>query len=82
MVQPEEYGEAARKAIEDGYDAVKVDPIMYDKDGNTYYDRTNIISRAEMKLYRSRMEAIRKEVGDELIIFECHSLPGATLLSK
>ncbi|ASK79749.1 MR-MLE family protein [Paraphotobacterium marinum] len=79
LVQPEEYGEAARKAIEDGYDAVKVDPIMYDKDGNTYYDRTNIISRAEMKLYRSRMEAIRKEVGDEVdIIFECHSLPGAT----
>ncbi|WP_350639953.1 enolase C-terminal domain-like protein, partial [Psychrobacter sp. CAL606-MNA-CIBAN-0158] len=54
-------------------------PIQYDKDGNTYYDRTNIISRAEMKLYRARMQAIREAVGDEVdIIFECHSLPGVT----
>ena len=52
---------------------------MYDKDGNTYYDRTKIISKAEMKLYHSRMAAIRDAVGDEIdIIFECHSLPGAT----
>ncbi|MBM7070515.1 mandelate racemase/muconate lactonizing enzyme family protein [Shewanella sp. 202IG2-18] len=76
---PDEYAEAALKALADGYDAVKVDPIMYDKDGNTYFDRTKIISKAEMKLYHSRMAAIRHAVGDEVdIIFECHSLPGAT----
>jgi len=79
LVHPEEYAEAALKAMAEGYDAVKVDPIQYDKNGNTYYDRTNIISRAEMKLYRARMQAIREAVGDEVdIIFECHSLPGAT----
>jgi len=79
LSQPEEYAEAALKAVAQGYDAVKVDPIMYNKDGETYYDRTKIISRGEMKLYRARMQAIREAVGDEVdIIFECHSLPGAT----
>jgi len=79
LVQPQEYAEAALKAMAEGYDAVKVDPIQYDKDGNTYYDRTKIISRTEMKLYRARMQAIREAVGDEVdIIFECHSLPGVT----
>ena len=79
LSQPEQYAEAALKAVAEGYDAVKVDPIMYDKDGNTYYDRTKIISRGEMKLYRARLAAIRDAVGDEVdIIFECHSLPGAT----
>ena len=60
LVQPQEYAEAALKAMAEGYDAVKVDPIQYDKDGNTYYDRTKIISRTEMKLYRARMQAIRE----------------------
>jgi len=79
LSQPEEYAQAALKAVAQGYDAVKVDPIMYNKDGETYYDRTKIISRGEMKLYRARMQAIREAVGDEVdIIFECHSLPGAT----
>jgi len=79
LVEPQEYAEAALKAVAEGYDAVKVDPIMYNKHGETYYDRTNIISRGEMKLYRARMQAIRDAVGDEVdIIFECHSLPGVT----
>ncbi len=79
LTAPEEYAEAALKAVDEGYDAVKVDPIMYDKQGNTYYDRTKIISKAEMKLYHARMAAVRQAVGDEVdIIFECHGLPGAT----
>ena len=79
LAEPEAYAEAALKAIAEGYDAVKVDPIMYDKEGNTYYERTKIISKAEMKLYHARMAAIRQAVGDEVdIIFECHSLPGVT----
>ncbi len=79
LVAPSEYAEAAAKALAEGYDAVKVDPIMYDKNGNTYYDRTNLIHPSEFKLYRNRLAAIREAVGDEVdIIFECHSLPGAT----
>jgi len=76
---PEEFGMAAEKAIAEGYDCVKVDPIMYDKDGVTHFDRTKIFTNPEMKLFRSRMQAIRDAVGEDVdIIFECHSLPGAT----
>lgn len=79
LIKPEEYGRAAEKAMADGYTAVKVDPIVYDINGDTHYDRTKIISRGEMKLFRARLQAIRDAMGDEGdIIFECHSLPGAT----
>lgn len=79
LVEPEEYARAAEKAIAEGYDAVKVDPIMYDDKGQTHFDRTKLITPKEMRLYRERLMAIRDAVGDDVdIIFECHSLPGAS----
>ncbi|WP_286237131.1 mandelate racemase/muconate lactonizing enzyme family protein [Neptuniibacter halophilus] len=79
LIEPEEYARAAEKAIADGYDAVKVDPIMYDAKGETHFDRTKLFTNQEMKLFRSRLMAIRDAVGDDVdIIFECHSLPGAS----
>lgn len=79
LTDPADYARAAEKAIAQGYDAVKVDPIMYDKDGNTHFDRTKLFKHSEMQLFRSRLMAIRDAVGDDVdIIFECHSLPGAS----
>lgn len=79
LVQPEDYARAAEKAVAEGYDAVKVDPIMYDDKGETHFDRTKLITPKEMRLYRSRLMAIREAVGEDIdIIFECHSLPGAS----
>lgn len=79
LVQPEEYAKAAEKAVSEGYDAVKVDPIMYDNKGETHFDRTKLITPKEMRLYRDRLMAIREAVGEDVdIIFECHSLPGAS----
>lgn len=79
LVQPEDYARAAEKAVAEGYDAVKVDPIMYDDKGETHFDRTKLITPKEMRLYRSRLMAIREAVGEDVdIIFECHSLPGAS----
>lgn len=79
LVQPEDYARAAEKAVAEGYDAVKVDPIMYDDKGETHFDRTKLITPKEMRLYRSRLMAIRDAVGEDVdIIFECHSLPGAS----
>jgi len=76
---PADYGRAAEKAMAEGYTAIKVDPIVYDKDGVTHFDRTKLFSRAEMKLFRARLQAIRDAMGDEGdIIFECHSLLGAS----
>lgn len=77
LIAPEEYAAAARKALNEGYDAVKVDPIVYDADGTSSFDRTKLFTPKQMKLFGDRLRAIRAEVGDEVdIIFEAHSLMG------
>jgi galactonate dehydratase len=74
---PVDYGKAAEKAVAEGYDAVKVDPIVYDKHGEGHFDRTKLFTQPEMRLFKARLQAIRDAVGDDVdIIFECHSLPG------
>ncbi|MFW1678426.1 mandelate racemase/muconate lactonizing enzyme family protein [Pontibacter sp. JAM-7] len=79
LIHPEEYARAAEKAVAEGYDAVKVDPIMYDAQGDTHFDRTKLFTNKEMQLFRGRLMAIRDAVGADVdIIFECHSLPGAS----
>jgi galactonate dehydratase len=78
MLTPADYARAASKAMAEGYDAVKVDPIVYDADGDSSFDRTKLFTPAQMKLFGDRLRAIRNEVGDEVdIIFESHSLMGA-----
>jgi len=78
MLTPADYARAASKAIAEGYDAVKVDPIVYDANGDSSFDRTKLFTPAQMKLFGDRLRAIRNEVGDEVdIIFESHSLMGA-----
>jgi L-alanine-DL-glutamate epimerase-like enolase superfamily enzyme len=75
---PIDYGKAAEKAVAEGYDAVKVDPIVYDKDGISHFDRTKLFTQPELRLFKARLQAIRDAVGDDVdIIFECHSLAGA-----
>ena len=74
---PLDYAKAAEKAIAQGYDAVKVDPIVYDKDGVSHFDRTKLFTQPELRLFKARLQAIRDAVGDDVdIIFECHSLAG------
>mgnify|MGYP000014658183 FL=1 len=79
LTDPEDYARAAEKALAQGYDAVKVDPIMYDAQGETYFDRTKLFNNKDMKMFRDRLMAIRDVMGEDGdIIFECHSLPGAS----
>ncbi|MDO6514143.1 mandelate racemase/muconate lactonizing enzyme family protein [Neptuniibacter sp. 2_MG-2023] len=79
LTDPEDYAKAAEKAMAEGYDAVKVDPIMYDAKGETHFDRTKLFSNQDMKMFRARLMAIRDVMGEDGdIIFECHSLPGAS----
>ena len=79
LSDPADYARACEKALAEGYDAIKVDPIMFDKDGKTLYDCTNLFRAQEMRLYRARMQAMRDAVGPDVdIIFECHSLLGVT----
>ena len=77
MLSPADYARSAAKAMLEGYDAVKVDPIVYDENGDSSFDRTKLFTPKQMKLFGDRLRAIRQEVGDEVdIIFEAHSLMG------
>ena len=79
LIKPEDYAKAAQKALAEGYDAVKVNPMFYDKDGNTLYDLTKLFKADLLELVKARMRAIRETVGAKVDIFlECHSLLGAT----
>lgn len=79
LTEPEDYAKATQKAVKQGYDAVKVDPMMFDRDGNTVFDLTKPFRRSYLNLIRQRLQAIRDVLGDDgEIIFECHSLPGVT----
>lgn len=78
LTAPEDYAKAAEKAMAEGYDAVKVDPIMFNAKGETEFDCTKLFTKPELRLFRSRLQAIRDAVGEDVdIIFECHSLLGA-----
>lgn len=79
LIEPVEYAKAAEKALKQGYDAVKVNPMFYDKNGDVLYDLTKLLPHDLMKLVKARMQAIRDTVGDSVDIFlECHSLLGAS----
>lgn len=77
LTDPKDYAKATEKAVSEGYDAVKVDPMMFDKNGDTIFDCTKLFRREHLNLIRARMKAIRDVLGPNgEIIFECHSLPG------
>lgn len=79
LFDPHDYAIATEKVIAQGYDSVKVDPMMFDEKGDTVFDCTNLFSQKHLKLVRARLQAIRDVLGDEGdIIFECHSLPGVS----
>lgn len=78
LSKPEEYAEAARKAMADGFDAVKVDPIGFDKEGRWMgWTSRGILQQEQLDMAVSRVRAIR-EAGPNLdIIIELHALTDA-----
>jgi galactonate dehydratase len=79
-VTPEALAESALKAVDEGFDAVKVDPITFDENGQRgTWDVTGRIRNDRLKLIYRRIEAIRKAVGSNVdIILETHAQPGLT----
>ena len=75
LVEPEEYAEAGRKALADGYDAVKVDPVGFDDKGTLYGHRTyGIMDQKHLNLSIERLAALREAVGPDVdIIVELHA---------
>lgn len=80
LIQPPEYAEAAKKAMAQGYTAVKVDPIGFSENGTwqrsvqdpNWRTRGNLPINV-LRMVRNRLEAIRK-VDEKLdIIIELHA---------
>ncbi|HEY0207748.1 mandelate racemase/muconate lactonizing enzyme family protein [Acerihabitans sp.] len=71
---PEEYAANARTALNAGFDAVKVDVIMFDKLGKSVGRLEGPLPQATLRLARDRVKAIREEVGPDVdIIIENHA---------
>jgi L-alanine-DL-glutamate epimerase-like enolase superfamily enzyme len=74
LADPARYREAAVQAREQGYDCVKVDPLMIGGDGSRTASLRGILTPAQRRRLRARMEAVRDGLGpDADIILELHS---------
>ncbi len=76
LVKPEEYAEAAKKAMAEGYTCVKVDPVGFDLQGRWMgWSNYGLLEYDQMKVAVDRIAAIREAGGPGLdIIIELHSL--------
>ncbi|MGH7463118.1 MAG: mandelate racemase/muconate lactonizing enzyme family protein, partial [Longimicrobiales bacterium] len=74
LVEPARYREAAVRAREEGYDCVKVDPLMVASDGSRAAKLRGILTPEQRRQVRARMEAVRDGLGQDAdIILELHS---------
>ncbi len=75
MLTYNDYRRATRHAIEDGYNCVKVDPLLWDtKGGFQTWSTRGILTNEQLRVSEERIAAVRAEGGDELdIILELHS---------
>lgn len=74
LSEPEEYADAARKAVEEGYDAVKVDVLTWNKKREKMESYIGILPKEVADMAEDRIAAIRNAVGDNVdILIECHS---------
>jgi L-alanine-DL-glutamate epimerase-like enolase superfamily enzyme len=78
---PAFYADAARKAVEQGYDAIKTNFIRFDRNGNIlpYTASIGYIDRDMMKLTEERIRVTRDAVGPDVdIIIENHAMTDAS----
>lgn len=76
LITPEEYAEVTRKAMADGYNAIKVDPLIFSNrpDGRGPWKITGPLENKVIKTAYDRVKAMRDAGGDDLdIIIENHS---------
>ncbi|MCI1750056.1 MAG: mandelate racemase/muconate lactonizing enzyme family protein [Megasphaera cerevisiae] len=78
--KPEEYVQVALQAAEEGYDAIKVDPVGFDKDGKwRNIELAGVVPQDHINLAYERVKAIRDAVGSEVdIIVELHAMTDTT----
>jgi len=75
---PEEFAEAALKVVDDGFDAMKFDPFMTDREGEWHYS-PRAMTRERADLAYDRVAAVREAIGPEVdILVEVHGNLGTT----
>lgn len=77
---PQDYASTCKKAMDEGYDAVKIDFFTFDKDGTPLgeEERTRLLKPYYLHMIEERLAAIRQLCGPDLdIIIENHSFPDA-----
>jgi L-alanine-DL-glutamate epimerase-like enolase superfamily enzyme len=76
LSKPEEYAEEARRAVAEGYDCVKIDPIMIDENGQRAHGLSGIQLNKTIRMFYERIKAVREAIGPDVdIILELHSHP-------
>lgn len=79
-VTPEDYAHNARLAVNEGFDAIKID--FFDRDENgaklSSLEQTGLLSPKMLNMVEARIKAVREEIGYDIdIIMENHSYPDA-----
>ncbi|MDR1908892.1 MAG: mandelate racemase/muconate lactonizing enzyme family protein, partial [Spirochaetaceae bacterium] len=80
LTRPEEYREVVKKAVAEGYDAVKIDFFAFNEKGERFSkeEQTRLLSPYYLDLIEERVAAAREGAGPGVdIIAENHSLPDA-----
>jgi len=73
---PEDYAEVTRFVVSEGYDAVKIDFMVYDENGKFYTaeDKKALLTPKVIGLFEQRLAAVREAAGSDVdIIIENHS---------
>ena len=75
-----DYIDASKRAVEQGYDAIKIDFFTFREGEGSYSDeeRTTLLDPKTLRLVTGRVAAVRETVGPDVdIIIENHSFPDA-----
>lgn len=86
LADAQEYFDVTAQVRDLGFDCVKVDPLLMDREGKRHPSHTKYFSYDQIQLFRERMSAIREALGPAgEIILEVHSattIPSALQLGE
>lgn len=75
MLTPQDYAEATRRAMNAGFDCIKVDPLLWDPEARfMYWNTCGALSHQQIEIAVGRVAAVREAGGPDMdIIIELHS---------
>ncbi len=85
QLSPQDYAREARKAVAEGYDAIKIDFFTFTPEGGKYgdEDRLGLLSPSYVNVIEGRIKAVREAIGPDVdIIMENHSFTDALSSSQ